>query len=241
MNIERIKELEDRIQKSEGWIAHTRIKNFSLSHKVFNINYKEFKEFLQQFSDPLTAPEIWRVDRRNLLEQILDEAIRLLHNYLAAAKSLVDHTRVFVNEYYTNCDFYTQYNNKIKEIFAESPLSHFVQDLRNYVLHKELPFTSATLHYGPDTGISNTLFLDISTLREWNRWTSFSERYIANLKDKTDFRSFIDEYWVLVNGFYLWFNNSLNELHKEKFSETAILQNELKILYEKSGLKKFYE
>jgi len=60
------------------------------------------------------------------------EIVCLLHNYLASAKTLIDHTRILVEELYKNTDFWAEYEARKKETFIDSPLAQFVQNLRNY-------------------------------------------------------------------------------------------------------------
>ena len=67
------------------------------------------------------------------------EVVRLLHDYVAAAFSLVDATRVFVNEHYTDTGLLRVYNDRLKRDFSEAPLHRFLQDLRNYTLRYRLP------------------------------------------------------------------------------------------------------
>jgi hypothetical protein len=229
--IKKMMDLHDKIEKSDGWVIYNRIENFKVSYRIFDVNFQELNEFLRKFNDPIIAIEIWNVSRRNELKELLKESARLLHNYLAAAKSLVEHTRVFVNEYYSNSGFSKEYKNKIEKAFAKSEISHFVQDLRNYTLHKELPFTSATLNFERNTGISSSVNLDIVKLRNWKGWTSCSKDYISKLEDKVDFNLFLSEYTNLVNNFYKWFYNRLVEINKDKYLETEAIQKELNLLY----------
>ncbi len=50
---------------------------------------------------------VWREDNRAKLANFIDEVTRLLHNFLARAKSLVDHTRVFTDDMYEDHGFKT--------------------------------------------------------------------------------------------------------------------------------------
>lgn len=70
---------------------------------------------------------------------VMREAVRRLHNFLAAAMTLVDHTRVMIAEHYTHTQVERNFKKGIEANFASNPMTRFIQDLRNYMVHCGMP------------------------------------------------------------------------------------------------------
>ena len=71
--------------------------------------------------------------------QVYKEVNRLFHNFLSSAKTLIEHTRIFMDTHFKNTSVNKEYTHKIKMEFSQDDLSRFIQDLRNYMLHQGLP------------------------------------------------------------------------------------------------------
>ncbi|PHS31014.1 MAG: hypothetical protein COA95_07505 [Methylophaga sp.] len=56
-------------------------------------------------------------------------------DFLASAKTLIEHTRIFMDKYYSDSPIHQAYSQKIKDDLANDEPCRFVQDLRNYMLH----------------------------------------------------------------------------------------------------------
>jgi hypothetical protein len=140
---------------------------------VFEGNYVWLVRALDHFGREEVLMRLWSEDNRAKLASFIDEVTRLLHNFLAGAKSLVDHTRVFTDDMYEGHAFKKVYQDKVDRDLKHSPIVCFVQNLRNYVLHKQLPIASATLSLRGGGGtfeeFDNTIKLDVNELREWDK------------------------------------------------------------------------
>jgi hypothetical protein len=138
-------DLDEQIKATEGYRIQTKIRGLGGSYYVFESNYLWLVRALDYFGREEVSLELWRLDNRTKLGSFIDEVTRLLHNFLASAHSLVDHTRVFKNKMYKGHTFKKVYQDKVDRELKHSPTVSFVQDLRNYVLHKQLPIASAQL------------------------------------------------------------------------------------------------
>lgn len=173
--------------------------------------------------------ELWRGDNREELDKFMNEVARLFHNFLAAAKTLVDHTRVLKNEMYEGQDFEKIYQKKLESDLSSSPVVRFVQDFRNYVLHKQLPITSAvfSISGGEDGTIKDfdsTIKLDVNRLREWKKWMSQSQIYLDALEDKAKIKDVAEQYEAAIRSFYHWFGDQQKKLHLTEFEELSRLE-----------------
>lgn len=109
------------------------------------MNAQELRETLTTFNQPPLVFHLWAVDNRELFQEYYGEVIRHFHNFLASAGTLADHVKALVGRLYSGQPFESEYQRKISEIFGSSGLAAFVQDLRNYMLHRRLPPTTARL------------------------------------------------------------------------------------------------
>src|SRR5436309_1126101 len=88
--------LMKQIETTEGWKVRQRILIHSISYHVFTGNYEELRRVLEAYHNPDFALPLWAVSNRPKLDLFQKEIVRLLHNYVASAKTLVEHTRKFV-------------------------------------------------------------------------------------------------------------------------------------------------
>jgi hypothetical protein len=140
-----LRRLQAEISASPGWAALTRIRRLRRTLAILLANSGDLRAALDFFADPTRSLALWSIERRAEFDQFLGEIDRLLHNFLAAAKTLVDHTRRIMNEAYDGSDLMTQYSAEVERLFSDGPPT-FVQDLRNYFLHYDLARSTGRMH-----------------------------------------------------------------------------------------------
>ena len=225
-----LSELSDQIKATEGYRINLKIRALRSSYYVFEGNYRSLVSALDQFGRIEVFMKLWREDNRAELEHFIDEVTRRLHNLLASAKTLVDHTRVFKNEMYGGQSFEKLYQEKLDRDLGNSTIVRFVQDLRNYVLHKQLPIASAELSFkgggGATSTFDSTIRLDVNELREWDRWKPASRVYLDTLGDKVQIREVVEKYEAAIRTFYQWFGEQQEQLHRVEFDELSRLETQ---------------
>jgi hypothetical protein len=223
-------DLDEQIKATEGYRIQTKIRGLGGSYYVFESNYLWLVRALDYFGREEVSLESWRLDNRTKLGSFIDEVTRLLHNFLASAHSLVDHTRVFKNKMYKGHTFKKVYQDKVDRELKHSPTVSFVQDLRNYVLHKQLPIASAQLSLkgggGTITELDNTIKLDVNELREWNKWKPESRVFLDSLDDKVQIREVAEKYEGAIRAFYQWFGEQQTQVHRSEFAELSRLETQ---------------
>jgi hypothetical protein len=221
-------DLDEQIKATEGYRIQAKIRGLEGSYYVFESNYLWLVRALDYFGREEVSMELWRLDNRTKLGSFIDEVTRLLHNFLASAQSLVDHTRVFKNKMYKGHTFKKVYQDKVDRELKHSPIVCFVQDLRNYVLHKQLPIASATLSFkgegGTITEFDSTVKLDVNELRAWNKWKPESRAYLDSLDDKVQIRELVEKYEGAIKAFYQWFGEQQAQVHHSEFAELSRLE-----------------
>jgi len=165
-------------------------------------------------------------------DEFLGEAARLLHNFLAAAATLRDHTRRLRQQHpLSNKSLSDEYDSRARTTFAESPLSNFIQDLRNYTLHRRLPFVQGSLtRHLPTEAMTATASLRKEELQTWSGWNARARSYLEAAEDQMDLLEVVELYSSAVDGFNVWFASVWRSWHVSPFVELEALEDELKAL-----------
>lgn len=152
---------------------------------------------------------------------------QLFLNFVASAKALIDHTRNIVEDLYIGTEFHKEYKDKVGKELAAIPIRVFVQDLRSYVLHNKFPFVSTQFKFQRASPAGNPENLGIYTVKlalskqqllKWNSWTKPSKLYLEEQNDQIFLDVLIDEYYLLIDNFYLWLDKCQREMHESEYS-----------------------
>lgn len=179
---------------------------------VFVMNDRELRQALMFITKPQAVPLV--ADDQKSRAYLL-EVVRLLHNYLASAFTLVDHTRILAKDLYLSTDFWEEYEAKTKDMFDDSSLAQFVQRLRVYMLHRALPFTSLTLrmHAQPQSELDCFVNLDLARLRLWDGWNHGAREYLNRAEERVRLDELVAAYASLVTEFHDWFSTRQQDIH----------------------------
>ncbi|MGG0730793.1 hypothetical protein [Bacillus paramycoides] len=222
-----IRKLDEQLRATGGWRIRSKLEVFSISVYTFEKNNEEIVNILNQYeTDFNLALKISWFNNRKELEAFLTEVIRLLHNYLASAMTLVDHTRKLFRSEYKETEFEKEYNKKIDELFAQSPVSKFIQDLRNYSMHRRLPIAGASMSFSEESGMTHSIYLAKKNLVSWDKWAKNARIYLDKQEDKIVLLELVHEYTKNVMGFQTWFKKKQNEIHSEAMKELEELEKE---------------
>lgn len=81
------------VAASEGAKLRGELSALSRTYRIFTTNERELRAFFHRYTDDIKSLlELWDISHPHRFEAFLDETDRLLHNYVAAAGSLADHT-----------------------------------------------------------------------------------------------------------------------------------------------------
>jgi len=213
--------LAQEVHNSNALKYQGRIETLGVNFFVFNRNYQELKKLLEAVKNQEKKLQLWDLRNRHQLEVTINETLRLLHNFLASAKSLIDQTRVVIRNWYKETEFLKEYKTQVDSRFINNPLTGFIEDLRNFSLHYSLPLTNATLSVQiidrkTGQGTADFSFVLIkSDLLVWKGWTEKGKEFLSTAKDKINIGILVDEYYKQIFDFHSWLINSLQEIHKD--------------------------
>lgn len=147
---------------------------------------------------------------------------RYLHNYLASAASLRDHVRYLMGG--RGGPISEEFERRKVEVL-QHPEVPFVFDLRNFALHRKLPFFAHTLSMTnvnkPDQKMESEVQLNVAELLEWDGWSPTAGRYLRELgKDEAvSVRPVMRLHAELVLGLNVWLHQELGEANASALDE----------------------
>ena len=212
--IEYVQELEE-MEKSPEWNLHLRLQALNFSFRLVGRNYDELVRLFDVVAREDMFDKIWTVDTRDVLDGSMEEATRLLHNFVSSAKSLVDHTRVHVRSLYKETPFEAEYEHRTRKL-SHAPEVRFVQDLRNYSQHYRLPLAGAEVKIQPGKAEERGFNLQIERLREWDNWHQLSLAYMAQFDENIPLRIIAAGYMNTIREFYAWLYDREEDMHKDQ-------------------------
>jgi hypothetical protein len=220
-----------QIHESPGMNFLNKIHTRSFSLNIFQMNALELMEATRKVRDPDVGLFLMAEDNKEAGQQAHRELSRHIHNFAASSKTLVDHTRVFLDENYSKTEIIISAQTKIINTFANDPVSKFVHDLRNYMLHKGLPNSNMFLSFQQDPAkpelgaeLTTGIRLDTKSLLEWSGWTAPAKKYLVQNDEYIDIHKFTEEYLLRVNEFHSWLTKLLHLHHETDISHLQELQ-----------------
>lgn len=198
--------------------AYQRVNQFRFSVELFRRNYTELLTFLDYFCAPQVAFSYSPVEEKWLWHAGMREIGYLLHNFVAAAHSLVDHTRALYRQLYEPNQVLSEFPSEVADRFSEDPLSQFVIKLRQMAQHYRLPSLRNTtevknIRGGIAGDVRISLMLQKSDLVQFGGWNAPAKRFLDESPEEIDLRAVITAYYDHVASFHEWFTHQQQTLH----------------------------
>lgn len=209
------KQVFDILERPE-WERLRRVRRLHFSRGLVTRNYKRVAAVAEKLTTLPHATELMSVTNRHLLHAHLTELAYSLHNFAASAKSLVEHTRRTVRFVFPSG--YPEYESRVVERFKDSGELMFVQDLRNFILHRDLPNTRIEARLTPTTA-EFSLPLETSDLLEWDRWSPKARGFIEAAGSSIDLGAVVHNYAAAVDESYDWLLRDLEEKLRPEIDE----------------------
>ena len=197
------------------YIRLDKIKHFQISLDIFNGNYEDLLNLIETHNTPEIAMELMAENKREIRRAFQIHIIRLLHNYISSAMSLVDHTRVHFNELYDDNNLLPEYKIQVEKRFTSHPLSIFIKDLRQYFQHYRMPSITSSIHFSRENPeLSVSVKFEIENLNEFTGWKSKSKEYMSEFEKDIDLKKLVEDYHNHIQNFHSWFSAQQAILHR---------------------------
>jgi len=225
-------QLRKEVENHSGFLYRESRRTHDNSLKIYGGNFRDISRFIDLIENPKSYFKGGWHDKRQ--GELFSELHRFFHNYVAAAESLVSHTRSYIKHQHDSDEIGKAYNEKIKDVFTEHSPTIVIKDFRNYFLHKGLPKSSihTTLQVNGTPPTIQILF-SVEKLLEWKKWSSLSKKYLNDQGENLRLRKLIANYHNNVLNFYRWFDDILESRHQGEVSEMKKLASKVASLENK--------
>jgi hypothetical protein len=223
----KLRKIDFDIEASEGYRMRARMNLLEKSYFIFDANYLNLGHVLDEFEQPTVFLKLWEERTRDRFDLFIDDVIRLFHNYLAGALTLLDHMDTLRDALYGDEGFSEEYQARWEERIGGPALPHFMEDLLVYMLHQGLPFALAELNFGrmgSGVEVDSAIRLDVDRLKDWEHWSEKGREYLGALSGKAKLHGLVKEYADTVAGFYQWFVLRQSELHRDSLERLEELE-----------------
>lgn len=178
-------------------------------------NYIELRETIKQYLTLAASDEALQSSEKYMEISLggSREIPRRFHNYVASWYSIREHSyrilkKIERSELKQSSAFVDEYKNQVSLYFKNSIENKFVQELRNYTQHNQLPIPSLTIKMSRDEeeklNLSYSFTLSCDELLQRGEWSSTSKIFLQNQKKSFALDDLIEKHFYLTKDFYLW-------------------------------------
>lgn len=207
------------------------LSSLDLGHYVFAKNYSKLLNLISSYEKDFS---LWNLDKREKLDIVQREFLRLFNNYLAGMSSMFDHMR-HIEKNLKNEKFSNFYTNKKEELAGgeSGKCSSLMKGLRNYSQHyKLIPFFVEARY--KDKKTKQSLLLKKEDLLKWSKWSKEDKEYINYLSDKCDSdnsidaKTLINTYHQDMNVFYASLDDFIRKLYRKELNRAKFLDSKFR-------------
>ncbi len=224
----RIVELGKEIKAMPEYQLDHRLRMLDWSLSILVRNFQELWSLLRMCGDLQKVAPLWERGNRDRLPGAQAEVVRLLHNYVAGARTMVDHTRRLYRHLSGERCWVPGYEERVAEDFAANPLVQFVEELRDFCLHYDVPPVVSRLQYTRSSGqLQPSVRLERGKLKKWDGWSRLGLEYLNGQADDIELSEVVGTYHAKVMDFQRWFRVTLATSLREEMSSFHAKQQEL--------------
>jgi hypothetical protein len=213
---------ESRLRVHPGYQEHVFLQAFAHSlNTVFHRNRIELLTPLQAVSTSLdlALKLIPGVDP-GVRGEFNAEVIQRLHNYAAATMTLVDHSRRLMRE---RTGSIAEEFGARKTTLLTNPEVRFIQDLRNFTVHRSLPLLAHRLRLSGASSAEargeSDMLLSVEDLLAWDGWSSATRAWIEAQGSGIPLRPLIIQHSALVYDINYWLLDVLSDENQAALAE----------------------
>ena len=217
--------VQEELVAMPAWKRVKRIEHFASSVRLLERNASALVVALNTLVRDPRSFHLVAVAQRATLDAALEEVLHLLHNFVAAALTLVDHTRVLYKDLYSISEF-PDYQAEIEKRFSSVPLIQFVKCLRQFAQHVRLPHVSFKVELKQGAPPVRHIFLSKQDLETFDSWNAVAKQYLQSAPESINLDDIVQDYIVSVREFYGWMMSRQSEIHSTDYEVIARKQKE---------------
>ena len=226
--------IDDILYKSDAYKNIRKYKIFLNAVKIYEGNYCELiKSFERHKKLDLTLLLDTKYGRKKLYN-LHNKISRNLHNYIASTFTLIRATSVYYKDSFESKNLISDYKSKIEKEVNNQPVKFFIEDLRTYLQHKEIPdiTTSTVYEPSPSQDYNSYIIYNANDLLIYKNWRSLSKKYIRDNSKSLNITKAIEEFHNIFSSFTNWFINQVNiclEIDRREINRLTIKMNTEKL------------
>ncbi len=225
-----ILQLRDELEQLLGSRIIQENNALALSLYTLDRNYEELQELLVAAEARIDL-NMFDSYRDNDTWEVIDrEIVRRLHNFVAAALSLIDHTRRLYEKLYGSDKRFQDYEERKNQEFVNDPLAQFVRYLRQYCQHYQAPNLRYTVNIEPPYKLEKVITLAKEDLLTFNGWNAAAKKYLTTVTREVHIRTVAEAYITKIRTFYTWFHDRQEDIYAEEIAAFRRMEAEILLL-----------
>ena len=182
---------------------------------ILAMNCFEVLRFIEEIESGRFSKIALDQKRRLEYQNFQNHLIRYFHNFLAGAKTLIEHTRNMMKSDLISEKHRLAYQSQVDTTFSDD-LSKFVGDFRNYTLHFGLPPLAHVCSIPEEKWV---VTLNLRDLQDWDKWTARSKKFIENHPDPIRLSWLVASYQEKAVSLHEWLVKSFLDYYGDLFKE----------------------
>jgi hypothetical protein len=226
---EELRAAKRRIEEHPGYKEYRELE--ALERSIIGVFVPNLHELVALLDAAATNEELAIELVQNVREPVVRDEFHAqvtqrLHNYLASAQSLVDYVRRLIRG--RTGKITEEFERRKAETLRNLEVP-FMVDLRNYTLHRTLPFLghrlSLTQISTPEQKMESEVQLSTAQLLAWRGWSSDGRAFLEQSGEAVFLRPVVKRHGQLLLGLNSWLHNELsraNDPAREEANELVV-------------------
>lgn len=210
--------LQEELLKRPELARIQQIDRLTDSFTIFGKNYSDLKQLLTLITLHPEGLELFEQDNVQAREQALREVTRLLHNFVAAATSIVDHAKALHRRLHEKTNSFPDFKVELDKRFFRNGLAVFVRELRNHLLHSAVIGLGATMQWTRDSHETVRTVCIAKSKLTITRWPKEAQDFLQTIPDQNvNVTKTVDDYRAIVEQFVEWLYARFRTIHEEDY------------------------
>jgi len=204
------------LEETEGTEIANELRRLKRSIYTVNRNFKEVNELDQWFRDQGLNIQL-KMDKGDM-DAFLQEYLRRYHNYVVSVYTLIKQTQRI-----KRADKYG--TNEFDDIYEKGKRKHnieirweFLQQLRHFMVKSRLPSIDITL-IEEEEGFRFGIVVSRDELLNHGDFDPEPREYLEELGEEIDIQAEMHSYQDVLNSFYSWFFEALQDHREDAMGE----------------------
>lgn len=231
--------LADELWEMPEFKRYRDLQEINISIEIFQRNYVALYTILTFLAQDERANHLFAVRNHDKFLQAGKEVVFYLHNYVASALSLADHSRnLYEGRLNKSIQPFPGYKERKDKEFKDDPLARFVLCLRQYCQHHKASSISVLSTYSGERWVRNVQ-LPLSSLLTFSGWNHEAKIYLSTVKGGVDIQQVATVYHDKVIAFHHWVQEQHEKIYAEDFHRFREKEREVLLLQLETNIEHY--